>query len=351
MNTFRIGEREVGDGHPALIIAEIGTNHNRRLDQAKTLVRAAAEAGADAVKFQIYEADDIVNRRIMPSEYGLEKLYPGKTMREVFDQDLRTPREWFPELSDFTRGQGAMPMATAHSGSAAAFICRQGMVAVKIASMDLNNLPVLRDIAEASTVPVIFSTGMSEWADIEESVQVFRRAGKPFGILHCVSNYPADFADLHLQNLCILRDTYGVPVGFSDHTLSTLSAAVAVALGASMIEKHITLSRKDRGPDHPFALEPGEFKAMVDDIRSVESAYVRGAPFAGPSERERRKLPLYRRSLVASRRIAAGAVLAADDIKITRPGTGIAPKHLDEVIGRKASVEIPAETPITWEML
>ena len=351
MQSISIGGRLVGGGHPCFVIAEIGTNHNRDLAQAKKLVKASAEAGADAAKFQIYEADDIVNHRILPQEYGLQDLYPAQTMHQVFDQYLRTPREWFPELSDYARELGILPMATAHSGSGAAFIVEQGMVAIKIASMDLNNLPVLQDIADAAEVPIIFSTGMSELNEIDETVQLFKKSSKPFAILHCISNYPAAFEELHLQNIRILQEMYHVPVGFSDHTLATLSSAVALALGASIIEKHITLNRADSGPDHPFALEPDEFEKLVDDIREVERAFDRQAGFIGPSEQEQAKRILYRRSLVTRQAISAGSVITKEDIKVTRPGSGVSPKYFNLVVGRTARREIEAETPIQWDMI
>lgn len=346
-----IAGRSVGAGHPCFVISEIGTNHNGDLDRAKELVKASAAAGADAVKFQIYEAEDIVTHRILPHEYGLEELYPDRTMYQVFDECLRTPQEWFPELCDYSREVGILPMATVHSASGARFVVDVAMVAIKIASMDLNNLPVLSEIAKVADVPLIVSTGMSELHEIDETVAMLRGFGKPFGLLHCVSNYPPRFDELHLQNIDILSATYGVPVGFSDHTLTTVTSAVAVALGACMIEKHITMSRTDTGPDHPFALEPGEFRQLVDEVRNVEKAHSPRAGFVGPSEREAQKRLLYRRSLVTRRAVAKGAALAAEDIKISRPGSGIEPKCLGAVIGRTARRNIDAETPLTWDMV
>ena len=351
IQSITIGDRLVGEGCPCFIIAEIGTNHNSDLACARELVRVSSEAGVDAVKFQIYEADDIVNHRILTEEYGLQDLYVESTMHQVFDRYLRTPREWFPELSEYARELGVLPMATAHSGAGASFIAGQGMAAVKIASMDLNNLPVLRDIVERVKVPVIFSTGMSELPEIDETVRIFKKYGKPYAILHCVSNYPAEFAELQLQNIRVLREMYGVPVGFSDHTLTTISSVAAVFLGASIIEKHITLNQSDLGPDHPFALEPAELKKLVEDIRRVESAYAPEAGFVGPGERERAKRILYRRSLVARRDLEAGSVIREEDIKITRPGNGILPKDLGSVIGRITLKKIEAETPLQWEMI
>jgi sialic acid synthase SpsE len=351
MSTIKIANREIGEGQPAFVIAEIGTNHNRRIETAKELIRACAEAKVDAVKFQIYEADDIVSRSIRPSDYGLEKMFPAGTMHEVFDQKLRTPREWFPDLTDYAREQGVLVLATAHSRSAAEFIMKQNMCAIKIASMDMNNLPVLDDIAQVAKVPVIFSTGLSELDEIQETVNVFKTRNVPFSILHCVASYPAAFEDLHLKNMEHLRNLYRVPVGFSDHTLSGLSSAVAVALGASIIEKHVTLNRKDAGPDHPFAIEPNELKQLMIDIRNVEKACQANAGFTGPSERERVKRTSYRRSLVASVDIPEGARISRVQVKITRPGTGIAPKYLSQVIGRPTRRAISAETPIEWDMV
>lgn len=351
MSAIKIENRLVGEGHPAFVIAEIGTNHNRRIETAKELIRATAESGADSVKFQIYEADDIVSHKVRPADYGLEKMFPSESMHQVFDRKLRTPREWFPELVNYSRELGLLPLATAHSRSGAEFIVRQGMCAIKIASMDMNNLPVLDEIAQVATVPVIFSTGLSELDEIGETVEVFKKRKVPFAILHCVANYPAAFEELHLKNMEVIRELHQVPVGFSDHTLSTLSSAVAVALGACIIEKHITLNRQDTGPDHPFALEPSEFKRLVSDIRLVEKAYQSNGGFKGPSERELAKRVSYRRSLVASVDIPKGTVIAKDQVKITRPGNGIPPKFFSEVVGRKALRPISAESPIEWNMV
>src|SRR3990167_853278 len=192
---------------------------------------------------------------------------------------------------------------------------------------------------------------MSTLNEIEETVQLIQKSDHTFAMLHSVSNYPAAFEDLHLQNIKVLQDIYQIPIGFSDHTSSPLSSAIAVALGATIIEKHITLDRRDFGPDHPFALEPPMFKEMVDSIRKVESAFDPNASFTGPSEREQKNLPLYRRSLVSTRDIRAGETISKEDLKITRPGNGILPKYLDLVIGRIARCDIQAETLIQWEMI
>lgn len=351
METTQIGGRLVGRGQPCFIIAEIGTNHDQSLAQAKALVKAAHETGADAVKFQIYEAGDIVSNAIMPSDYGLEDTYPGITMFEAFHRHLRTPREWFPELSDYAMALGIIPLATAHSGTGAAFIDEMGMAAVKIASMDLNNLPLLSDVTRATKLPVIVSTGIASLAEIDDAVSLLARAGHPHALLHCVANYPAAAAEMRLQNIPVLLQAYAVPIGFSDHSLSAVSSIAATTLGACIIEKHITLNRAGRGPDHPFALEPQDFKALVAAIREVEAAYRPSTGFTPPLERERKKRQLYRRSLVSARAIAKGQRIEREDIKITRPGTGLAPRHLEDVIGLRAAQDIAPETPLTWEML
>jgi sialic acid synthase SpsE len=315
------------------------------------LIRASADAGVDAVKFQVYEADEIVSHRILPEAYGLQSLYPDMTMHQVFDQHLKTPKKWFPELSDYARELGLVALATAHSGSGAKFIEEHGMSAIKIASMDMTNLPVLSDIIAASHIPILFSTGLCDLNEIHETVQLLENANRTYAMLHCVANYPPRANEIRLQNIKVLKALYKVPIGFSDHSVDSDSAVAAVVLGASIIEKHITLNRADKGPDHPFALEPQDFKALVQSIRRIEKALDPQAGFVGPLKRELDNQPLFRRSLVAATDIPSGTEIRPEHIKISRPGTGIAPKFLEIIYGRKATVDIKQETPLQWEYL
>lgn len=348
--TIKIGDKTVGHGNPAFIITEVGTNHDRDIEKAKKLIEISAEAGADAVKFQLYEASDIVSGKIKPSDYNLNKKYEEETMLEVFDKYLKTPREWFPELVEHCNKHGVIPMSAVHSLDGAKFIEEVGMKAIKIASMDFTTIPILEEIAKEANIPVILAVGMSYIDEIKEVVEVFEKAEAEYALLHCVSNYPAKMQDLHLNNIELFMKEFDVPIGFSDHTINYLSSCLAVAKNAAIIEKHITLDRSSEGPDHPSSLNPDELIEFVAKIRESESA-MGGYEFNNPGEEEIQKRKLYRRSVVTTRNIAKGEKLSEEDVKLTRPGTGVEPKYLKDVVGKTAVEDIEAETPLEWGFL
>lgn len=347
---IHIAGRKVGPGHPVFIIAEIGTNHNRDINQAKKLIDAAWSAKADSVKFQIYEAGDIVSSSIQASDYNLDKEYGDCPAKDLFDRRFRTPKEWLSELVPYAKKRGLVPVATAHSRDGAVFIQESGCSAIKIASMDFNNKPVLQQIVESTDLPVILSSGMSNLDDIDQTLSWIGKNRKKIALLHCVSNYPPKPEELHLGNISYLKRKLNIPVGFSDHGITQVSSIAAVALGASIIEKHITLDRNQTGPDHSFSTEPLEFKELVSAIRSVEVMVSCQDRFEEPSADEMMKKKLYQRSLLAKGDIKAGTIISMDHIQITRPGVGIEPKYLEKVLGLKILVDADDQTPLKFEM-
>lgn len=329
------------------IIAEIGTNHNQDKEKAKKLIDAAANAKVNAVKFQIYHPLDIVSPQILTSQYGLDHLYKEKYWYEVLENHLKTPVEWFPELADYSRQKGLKVIATVHCKE-----CADKMVnyidAFKVASMDLTHIPLLKELS-LYNLPLIISCGMANMSEIDDAVREIKKNTHQLAILHCVSNYPTAYEELDLNKIKLLSNIYSYPIGFSDHSQEVLSSAIAVSVGAKIIEKHITLDKKDKGPDHPFALEPDELSSLVDSIRKTELSLSNN--FGTNDKRDYDKRSLYRRSILAKVNIKKGEKITLDKICYARPGSGIQPKFTDIIIGRTAKVDISEGDTITWNSI
>lgn len=338
-----IGGRPVSPENP-YSIAEMGTNHDRDKMVAKKLINEAAAAGVDAIKYQVYHAGDIVTREICAEEYGFEQFYDAETAYEVFDEHLRLPREWFGELTEYAAEQGLDNVATVHCPDCAEFVSTFDVQAFKVASMDLTHVPLLEALAEYE-LPVILSTGMASLAEIDIGVSALRDNGhEAVAVLHCVSNYPTDPAELNLRNIETIRHAFDLPAGFSDHTMSTLSSALAVAHGASIIEKHFTLDRSRDGPDHPFALEPDELATLVDNLDVARQAS--GSKTRALTDIQKRTE--YRRSIVTDRDLSAGETVTEDAVRFARPGDGIEPSAIDSVVGMEIQTDLPAEHALKW---
>lgn len=347
MNVVRIGDRAVGDGAPVYIIAEAGSNHDRDLGQAKRLIEVAAEAGADAVKFQTFQADKIVAETPTRAAY-LDAILPAdKTMSDLF-RELELPREWHAELKAYTEACGIDFISTPFDHEAVDLLDELGVNVFKVATYELWHLPLIRDIASRGK-PIICSTGMADIGEVQQAVDAVRSVGNDqLILLHCVVNYPPPFAQLNLRAIETMRQAFGVPVGWSDHTPGWLAPVVATTLGAAVIEKHYTTDRNRPGPDHRFALEPDELTAMVRAVRDAQASLGDGVKRMAEAEAD-----LYvtaRRSLFAARVIEAGSTLTDDDVAILRPGTGIEVRELPNVIGRVARRRIERHEPLAWEM-
>ena len=347
MLRLRIGERSIGDGEPCFIVAEAGANHNRDLAMAKELIAVAAEAKADAVKFQTYSAETLYSKKTPKFTY-LEGLTDKSTWDLI--KEIELPREWQAELVEEAGKRGILFMSTPFDHRAVDELDGLGVPAFKIASFEIVDLPLVRYAATKGR-PMIISTGLADYEDIQDALAACREAGNnQVVLLQCASLYPAPPERMNLRAMKTMRRAFGTLVGLSDHTLGIHIAVAAPALGASVIEKHCTLSRSLKGPDHPFAIEPAELRELVKQVREVEAALGDGQKL-GPSPEEQEMYEKGRRSLVAARAIPKGTRIEREMLTIKRPGFGIKPKLLDLVVGRVAKADIDEDTVLTWEML
>lgn len=345
---FDIAGRGIGDGYPCFVIAEVGVNHNGDPAIAKRSVEAAAAAGADAVKFQTFRAEALVTASAPKAEYQLGNTDAAESQLDML-KALQLSVEEHRELMALSVDRGVLFLSTPFDRESADLLEELDLPAFKIGSGELTDLPLLRHVARKGR-PLIVSTGMSWLAEVEAAVETIRAEGAgSLGLLHCVSNYPAAPGDLNLAAMATLRRTFGVPVGYSDHTTGLGAAVAAVALGACIIEKHFTVDRSLPGPDHRVSLEPSEFREMVNAIRATEASIGDGAKRPMPAEESTRLMA--RKSVVALQRIESGTVITPDMVGVRRPGTGLAPAELDRVAGRRAGETILPGTPLTEAML
>jgi sialic acid synthase SpsE len=346
--SMRIGQRQIGAGAPCYVIAEIGANHNRDMDVARELIDRAAEAGADAVKFQTYSGDRIYSRKTPRFQY-LEGV-SDKTPAELLEE-LSLPRDWQAPLAAYAAERGVDFFSSPFDHEAVAELAEIGVPVLKIASFEIVDLPLIRRAAETGR-PLLISTGMANMGEIEEAVRAAREAGASgVGLMQCTSVYPAPAERANLRAMETLREAFGVPTGLSDHTTGIAVPIAAAALGAAFIEKHVTLDRTMPGPDHGFALEPADLRAMVAGVREAQAALGDGRKTGPGPEESVEMYRLGRRSLILTRDLPAGTVLERDMITVKRPGYGIAPRELDRVIGRTLRVDAEADDIVTWEMV
>ena len=345
---IRIGNRAVGFGEPVFIIAEAGVNHNGDVELAKRLINVAAEAGADAVKLQTFKAERVVSATAPKAEYQLQTTDAVESQLDMLRR-LELSLEAHRELQAYCQERGVLFMSTPFDEESADLLDELGVPVFKVGSGEITNWPFLEYVARKGK-PIILSTGMSYLSEVDEAVRVIRDAGcDQLVLLHCVSNYPADPADANLRAMQTLAAAFGVPVGYSDHTLGIEVAIAAVALGACVIEKHFTLDRSLPGPDHRASLEPDELKSLVRGIRTVEAALGHGCK--KPAASEANTAAVARRSLVAVQDIPAGTTLTEELIATKRPGTGLPPAMRPYLVGRTVRVSVPDGTLLKLEML
>lgn len=345
---LRVGDRELGGDAPVYVIAEAGANHNRDLGIARELIDVAAESGADAVKFQTYSGRSIYSTKTPRFEYL--KDVSDKSPADLLEE-ISLPREWQPLLAEHARERGLDFFSTPFDHEAVAELEEVGVPLMKVASFEIGDLPLIRRVAESGT-PLIISTGMATIAEIDEAITAAREAGATgIGLMQCTSVYPAPAERANLRAMDTMRRAFGVPAGLSDHTEGIAVSIAAAALGAAFIEKHFTLDRSMKGPDHPFAIEPPELSAMVAGIREARVALGDGRK-AGPSPEERGEMyELARRSLIVVGDHPAGTVLTREMLTVKRPGFGIAPKHLDQVVGMTLAQAVTDDDILVWEMV
>jgi sialic acid synthase SpsE len=341
MQHIAFGGRRVGEGEPCFLIAEIGANHNRDFDMARRLIDVAADAGADCVKFQIFLADQHYSR-FTPPIPGYDKHIHTIIAETEFDRD------WLPLLKDFAEERGVVFLSSVGDRDAISRLEAVDVVGYKNTSAELSDVELISAIA-ATGKPVILSTGLADEADITRALAACEAAGnRQVILLQCSVAYPAPMEIVNLRAMETMRNRFGTLVGFSDHTLGDHVAVAAVAMGARVVEKHITLDRALPGPDHRFALEPDELAGMVRRIRDVEAALGDGRK-DGPRGPEMDIYLMARRSLHAAVDIPKGTVITEDMLCIKRPGMGIAPWRKSELLGRVSTASIAADRWITWE--
>ena len=344
LKKIRIGDRLVGEWELVFIIAEAGVNHNGSVKLAKKLIDTAKDAGADAVKFQTFKAENVVVKDAQKAEY--QKETTGKGNQYEMIKSLELSEEDFRALADYTRKKDILFLSSPFDKESVDLLDELGMPAFKIGSGEITNFPLLRYIAKKGK-PIILSTGMSTLGEVDEALNVIKGEGVVDVILlHCVSNYPAKIEDVNLRAMKTLKQAFKIPVGFSDHTLGITASIAAVALGVCIIEKHFTLDRNLPGPDHRASLEPDELKEMVKTIRNVEKAL--GDAIKRPTTNEEEIKRVARRSIVAKEDILVGTVITEDVLDAKRPGTGIEPKYMERIIGKKAKVNIKKDDIIAW---
>lgn len=343
-----IGDRRVGPGERVYLVAELSANHRQRYEEAEKLVRAAKEAGADAVKLQTYTPDTItIESEAEIFRHGAGSLWEGKTLYELYEEAYM-PWDWQPKLKDVAEDLEMDLFSAAFDPTAVDFLEDMGVPAYKVASFEIVDIPLIKRIARTGK-PVIVSTGMANRAEIEEAVAAVETTGATqAALLKCTSAYPTPPDEMNLRAIPRWIADFGIPVGLSDHSLSVETPVAAVALGASIVEKHFTLSRDVPSPDVGFSLEPGEFHAMVTAVRQTERALGQAEYEVG--EEEAPSLA-FRRSLFVVADVKAGEAFTKANVRSIRPAAGLHPRHLEEVLGRKAQTDIASGTPLTWELV
>lgn len=345
---FKIGNTLVGENAPAFIVAEISGNHNHDYNRAVEIIHAAKEAGADAVKLQTYTADTITLDCDAPCfQINEGTIWDGMTLHKLY-QEAYTPWEWQPRLMEEANKIGLECFSSPFDFTSVDFLEKMNVPAYKIASYEINDIPLIRKIAKLHK-PMIFATGIAYPEDIERALTVCKEEGnEDIILLKCVSSYPTPYEQVNLRVIPTLAKTYDCISGISDHTMGTIVSAGSIPLGAKMIEKHLTLSRADGGPDSAFSMEPKEFAKLVEEVRILEKAL-------GSSEyilTDTQKLEHGgSRSLFVVKDIKAGELLTPDNIRSIRPGNGLHTMYYEEILGKKAKTNLKKGTPLAWELI
>ena len=346
MKDIKIAHHTIGLNHSPFIIAEMSGNHNQSLERALQIVDAAAMAGAHAIKLQTYTADTIT----IKGAYTINdenSLWNGKELYDLY-QEAHTPWEWHQPIFDRAKEKGLVAFSSPFDETAVDFLETLHVPAYKIASFENTHLPLIRKVAQTGK-PIIISTGVSSIADIDETVRLLRNEGcENFILLKCTSTYPATPENTNINTIPHLSKLYNCIVGLSDHTMGIGVSVAAVALGARVIEKHFTLRRADGGVDSAFSLEPEELKALVVETKN---AYLSLGEISYGVQQAEEKSKFFKRSIYVSKDIAVGGIFTNENLKIIRPGNGLAPKFIDDIIGKKAKCFIKAGTPLNWDIL
>jgi len=344
-NEIIIGKRTIGRGHPVYIVAEMSANHNRDFDNAVKIIHAAHAAGADAIKLQTYTPDTITldcNNEYFRIDKGT--IWDGRSLYSLY-KEAYMPWEWQPKLKEVAESIGIDFFSAPFDFSSVDFLEKLEIPVYKVASFEVIDIPLLKRIAQTKK-PIIMSTGMATLVEIDEAVDAVKTGGcDQLALLKCCSAYPAPANHMNLKTIRHMSETFGIPAGLSDHTLGIAAAVTSVAFGACIIEKHFTLSRSLPGPDSAFSLEPDEFRSMVKNVREAEQAI---GEIVYNSEHDRPNRA-FRRSLFAVKDIEVGSVFTSENVRSIRPGCGLKPKYLPDIIGQKATEPIKRGTPLEWK--
>lgn len=344
---IKIGDHLISETSPTFIVAEMSGNHNMDFDRAVDIMKAAKQAGADAIKIQTYTADTITLNCDAPCfQITQGTLWDGITLHKLYETAY-TPWEWQPKLKKLAREMGLILFSSPFDFSSVDFLEEMDVPAYKVASFEITDIPLIRKIARLGK-PVILATGIARLADIELAVQTCREEGNEQVILlKCCSAYPTPYEDVNLRTIPSMAQTFDCLAGLSDHTMGSAVAVGAVALGARMVEKHMTLRRSDGGPDAAFSMEPQEFKEMVDNIRIVEKALGRVTyDLSDKQVRERE----HSRSLFVAKDMKAGDVFTPDNLRSVRPADGLHTKYYEQLLGKKITRDTKMGTPMTWDL-
>jgi len=345
---IQIGKHSIGGDNPTYIVAEMSANHNMDFERAAAIIRAAKDAGADAIKLQTYTADTITLDCDDPCfQITQGTLWDGTTLHRLYESAY-TPWDWQPKLKRMAEEIGLDFFSSPFDFTAVDFLEELGVPAYKVASFEINDIPLIRKIARLGR-PVILATGIARLADIELAVRTCREEGnEDIILLKCASAYPTPYEDINLRTIPSLSETFRCIAGLSDHSMGSAVPVAAVALGAKMVEKHLTLRRADGGADSAFSMEPEEFKEMVDNIRRVESALGRVTYELGPKQARERE---HSRSLFVARDMKAGDVFTPENLRSVRPACGLHTMYYEEILGKKITRDAKLGTPMSWELV
>lgn len=344
---MRIGNREIGGSAPAYMIAEMSGNHAGNIENAKKIIHAAKEAGADCIKIQTYTADTLTIDCNKPYFQVGAGTWDGENLYHLY-QKAYTPWEWQPELKKEAEALGIDFFSTPFDKTSVDFLEEMGIEFYKIASFEIVDIPLIKYVASKGK-PIIMSTGMATLGEIEDAVNAVRGQGNDqLALLRCASAYPAITDEMNLMTMKNMAEVFGVPTGLSDHSMGSVGAVTAVAMGAKIIEKHFCLDRAIENPDSSFSMNPEEFAQMVKDVRQAEKAI--GKVSYGVTEQEKSSM-VFRRSIFCVKDIAPGEILTEENIRVIRPGYGMAPKYYEEILGQRALQKIERGTPIEHRMI
>ncbi len=342
-----ISGREISENHKPYVIAEISANHNGSIERAKQSIEMAAKAGVDAIKIQTYNADTMTIDCDSDDFIVKGGLWNGYKLYDLYNE-AQTPYDWHKELFDFASKVGVTLFSTPFDESAVDLLESLKTPAYKIASFELTDLPLISYVAKLKK-PMLMSTGMASQDEISEALECARSAGcNSLLLFHCISSYPAPIEQANLRSIQKLKREFGITVGLSDHTIGNVAATTAVALGASAIEKHFTISRSDKGPDSEFSIEPDELKDLVREVNEAWLSLGRDELIRPKSEDNSR---VFRRSLYFVNDLKSGSIIKPDDVRRIRPGFGIAPKFFNDVVGKVTVRDIKRGQPVGWDMI